>query len=150
MDNYKITYKSGSSILWLRFFLLLLGGIQFLSFGISLINDHTNWFNYFELLTGFVAVIVAIYRYEEYFFPYPEITLSDDGIAVSHKGREHNYSWELIKQIGIDNRNITLTLKNGQIKDFNIQYLNYGDIQTAKEQLRKRCESRDILFQSTY
>jgi len=150
MDDYKITYKAGSSTRWAQIFLILIGCLQLLSFGIALITDEINWFNFIELFAGFAAILVGMYRYEEYFFPYPEITLSDTGIAVSDKGREHNYSWDLIKQIDIDNRNITLTLKNRQIKDFNIQYLNYGDIQTAKKQLRKRCESRDILFQSTY
>lgn len=150
MDDYNITYKTGSSTRWLQLFLILLGCLQLLSFGIALITDEINWFNFLELFVGFGAIVVGLYRYEEYFFPYPELTLTKHGIEVSHKGREHNYSWELIKQIGIDNRNITLTLKNGQIKDFNIQYLNYGHIQTAKEQLRKRCESRDIPFQSTY
>ena len=135
---------------WLQTFLILLGAIQLLSFGIHLISDSLNWFNYIELFAGFAAILVGIYRYEEYFFPYPELSLTDEGIAVSHNGREHHYSWELIEEISIDNRNITLELTNSESKEFNIQYLNYGDIQTAKKQLRERCESRDIPFQSTY
>ncbi|MDZ7683297.1 MAG: hypothetical protein U5J63_16715 [Fodinibius sp.] len=150
MVDYKITYKDGHSTRWVQFLLIMLGILQLISFIVALITDEVNWFNFLELLAGFAAISVGLYRYEEYFFPYPELTLTDHGIEVSHQGREHQFSWDLIHGISIDSNTITLELTNGKSKEFDIQYLNYGDIQAAKQEIKQRCEAREISYQSVY
>ena len=150
MNDYKITYKTGSSTRWVQIFLILIGCLQLLSFVIALVTDEINWFNFIELFLGFAAIVVGLYRYEEYFFPYPELNFTEHGIEVSHQGREHHFSWDLIQQISIDSSNITLDLTNGTSKEFNIQYLHYGDIQAAKQEIKQRCETHEIGYQSVY
>lgn len=149
MDDFTITYRENDQIKWLQYMLIGLGCIHLAIFGFDWWKEEANWISYLILIAAIGEILVGLFRYEEYFFPYPELTLTNDGLIVKENKNEWLIAWNRVQEITIDNKYITIVQDGGNEK-INIQYLNYGDIQTAKKKLKQFTESRNVSYRSVY
>ena len=135
---------------WFQYFLILLGAIHLLTFLLDYWDNDLNFISYAILVIAIGEILIGLFRYEQYFFPYPELTFSDDGVEITQDKQQQMISWNNIQGITIGNSKITFLLTDESKQDIDIAYLNYGDIQTAKKEIKKRCENREITYRSVY
>lgn len=149
MEDYKITYRKNNQIKLLQYLFIALGCLHLTIFAIDFLRAEANWLSYLILVAAVAEILVGIFRYEQYFFPYPELTLTGQGLIVNKNKNERFIAWQQIQEIAIDNKHITVAKENGE-EEINIQYLNYGDIQTAKKKIKQFTKAQDIPYHSVY
>lgn len=150
MDDFTITYRGEVSMRWFQYLIIALGIIHFVTFGLDYWNNNLNVISYAFLTIAIVEVLIGLFRYEQYFFPYPELTFLDNQVEISQQKQQEIINWDDIQGITIGNSTISFNLNDGDKRDISIAYLNYGDIQTAKKKIKQCSETRDISYRSVY
>ncbi len=150
MKDYNITYRENYQIRWLQYLFIGLGCLHLTIFIIDWWNNDANWMSYLILVAAIGEILVGIFRYEQYFFPYPELTLNDEGMVVKENNNERLIPWSQVQEITIDNKYISIVRDDNRQENINIQYLNYGDIQDAKKKLKQFTKSHDVAYHSVY
>ncbi|NGP89429.1 hypothetical protein [Fodinibius halophilus] len=149
MDDFTITYRDNQSLTWLRYLVISLGVLHLSTVGIHYWQYDIDWTSYIYLFTGAIEIFIGLFRFEQYFFPYPELTFSDKEIIIEEGKEKEKLPWDIIKEITIDSTSIIVVLADDQ-KEINIQYLNYGDIQNAKQEIKQRAEKNGIAYNSVF
>ncbi len=150
MDDFTITYRGDVSMRWFQYLIITLGIIHLATFGLDYWDNDLNFISYAFLIIGIGEILVGLFRYEQYFFPYPELTFSENGVEITQDKQQQIINWNHIQGITIGNSTITFALTDGIERDIDIQYLNYGNIKTAKKEIKQRCEKREITYRSVY
>ena len=135
---------------WFQYLLTLLGIVHLLTFLLDYWDNDLNFISYAFLAIAIGEIFIGLFRYEQFFFPYPELTFSDGHVEIVKNKEQQSFNWNQIQSIIIGNSSITFSLTDGTEHDIDIAYLNYGDIQTAKKEIKQRCETRDITYRSMY
>ncbi|TYP92221.1 hypothetical protein LX73_2475 [Fodinibius salinus] len=79
-----------------------------------------------------------------------EIKLFENGITFTENKKEESIFWDEIKSINMTNNALFLTLDSKKQKELYIGYLEYKQLQEAKQKLRLFSDEHQITFSSKY
>ncbi|WP_148899776.1 hypothetical protein [Fodinibius salinus] len=152
MDNkpYTITPPSRLKYMqWLAYLGILLAlAYVYLSFESY---QENGW--EFETIVNLICVIawlVISYTNINNATSVEEIKLFENGITFTENKKEESIFWDEIKSINMTNNALFLTLDSKKQKELYIGYLEYKQLQEAKQKLRLFSDEHQITFSSKY